>query len=72
MPGPQPCSLGSLETFSTAEAREEANQTWQRWEWKIRAAMRELGLGPAARLAMRLMTGKKDPKEVREPIRVFQ
>ena len=53
---PIPCNLGSSQTFSTVEAREEASLGYHRWEWAVLAALDRVGLQERGRLALRMVT----------------
>ena len=53
---PVPCSFGSLQTFSTFEARDEASRGYHRFEWSILAALQRVGLQERAQLALRMVT----------------
>jgi len=51
-----PCSFGSLQTFGTFEARDEANKSYHRFEWKVLAALQRVGVLERAQLALRMVT----------------
>jgi len=53
---PVPCSFGSLQTFGTFEARDEANKSYHRFEWKVLAALQRVGVLERAQLALRMVT----------------
>lgn len=53
---PVPCSFGSLETFSTFDARDEASSGYHRYEWAVLATLGRVGLQERARLALRMVT----------------
>jgi len=60
---PVPCSFGSLQTFGTFEARDEANKSYHRFEWKVLAALQRVGVLERAQLALRMVT-KLQPGQV--------
>merc|ERR1712200_283674 len=53
---PVPCSFGSLQTFGTFEARDEASKSYHRFEWKVLAALQRVGVIERAQLALRMLT----------------
>merc|ERR1712038_689697 len=66
MTAPVQCTLGSSALFSSETVRELANQTYHRFEHKTIEQIKRAGLGPKAKLAMRLVTnlGPKNVKPV--------
>jgi len=60
---PVPCSFGSLQTFGTFDARDEANRSYHRFEWKVLAALQRVGVIERAQLALRMVT-KLEPSQV--------
>jgi len=60
---PVPCSFGSLQTFGTFAARDEANRSYHRFEWKVLAALQRVGVIERAQLALRMVT-KLQPSQV--------
>ena len=59
MPAPVPCRFGSEASFASEEARAEAEGSYHAHEWKVAKRLREAGLAPVGRLALRLVTSGK-------------
>ena len=64
MAAPVPCSFGSEVTFSSEEVRAEAEGSYHRREWRVARRLREAGLAPVARLALRLVTSGIDRAQI--------
>jgi hypothetical protein len=53
---PAPCSLGSEIGFASEEIRTEAESSYHRFEWKVVKRLKEVGVTPVGRLALRMVT----------------
>ncbi|TRY69080.1 hypothetical protein TCAL_06839 [Tigriopus californicus] len=62
---PIPCSFGGKTLFANEKAREEANASYNRYEWPLDPdyLRQSLGLSPYARLALRMVLSV-DPKDL--------
>ena len=56
MAAPVPCRFGSEASFASEEARAEAEGSYHAHEWRVARRLREAGLAPVGRLALRLVT----------------
>ena len=56
MAAPAPCRFGSEATFASEGARAEAEGSYHAHEWRVAGRLREAGLAPVGRLALRLVT----------------
>lgn len=66
MTAPVQCTLGSSALFSSETVRDMANQTYHRYEHKTIEQVKQAGIGPKAKLALRVVTnlGSKNVKTV--------
>ena len=67
MTAPLQCTLGSTATFSSEKARQVANQTYHKYEYRLVEPVKEAGLLPKAKLALRIIT-TMDPKHIKDVI----
>ena len=63
MPGGYRCLLGSKALFGSEKARDEASDSYHRFEYKILDSWTDLGLSAVSKLALRIFT-LLDPKVV--------
>ena len=68
MAAPVPCRFGSEASFASEEARAEAEGSYHAVEWRVARRLREAGLSPVGRLALRLVTSGTIANEGRHDI----
>ena len=67
MTAPLQCTLGSTATFSSEKARQVANQTYHKYEFRLVEPIKLAGLLPKAKLALRIIT-TMDPKHIKDVV----
>jgi len=64
---PIPCSFGSLQTFGSFAARDEASSGYHKYEWSVLSTLERVGLMERARLALRMVT-QLQPNQVNQVV----